>query len=70
MTEPVIGIGGMKEIGGNSRREGIFKREKGKRHPDEAPDDNVDISDEARSRASGKKRGNILEYLENAQEPG
>lgn len=63
MTEPVIEIGGTKEVGRNSRREGIFKGKKGTRHPDEVRNDNVDISDEARDRASGKKHGNILEYL-------
>lgn len=64
MTEPVIGVDRVKETGRDTTRGGIFKRDKGKGHPRHAEDDNVDISEEARSRASGKKRGNILEYLE------
>ncbi|MBI2354591.1 MAG: hypothetical protein HYV06_06110 [Deltaproteobacteria bacterium] len=66
MADPVTEIGGVKETGRNTTRGGNSKRDKGKGRPHRAEDDSVDISEEARQRASGKKRGNILEYLKNA----
>lgn len=42
---------------GSSRRGGGVRRE-------EAGDDSVEISEEARERASGRRRKTILEYLE------
>ena len=65
MTEAVKGICEATEIGGNSKRDGIHKRLKVKKPLDEGKDDCVDISEEARDRASGKKHRNILEYMEN-----
>ena len=65
MTEPLNKISGIKETSRNSSRGGLLKREKGKGHPEEAEDDNVDISAEARKRAAGKERGNTLEELLN-----
>ena len=65
MTEPLKEISSIKEAGRKGSREGILKHGGLKRHPEETEDDIVDISEEARDRASGKKRGNILEYIEN-----
>lgn len=65
MTEPLSEISRIKETGRKSSRTDNLKHEKLKRHPEEAEDDCVDISEEARNRATGKKRGNILEYIEN-----
>lgn len=64
MTEPLSEISRIKEVDRNSSRSGNPKHEKLKRPPEEEEDDSVDISEEARNRASGKKRGNILEYIE------
>jgi len=55
MTEPVIGVGGVQGTDRNAKGGGIFKRAKGERPPRGNEDDNVDISDEARSRATGEK---------------
>ena len=65
MTEPLSEISRIKETGRKSTRTDTLKHEKLKRHPEEAEDDCVDISEEARNRATGKKHGNILEYIEN-----
>jgi len=64
MTDPLSEISRTKEAGRKISRTGSLKHEKLKRHPEEAEDDCVDISDEARSSASGKRRGNIIEYIE------
>jgi len=64
MTEPVEGVGAAKAVGKNATKGSVFKREK-KRRPLHEEEDSVDISEEARNRASGKKRGGILEYLRN-----
>ena len=68
MTEPVIIISGAVAVAGSKDKkkdyEENWKRAKALNHPDEVRDDNVDISKEARERASGKKRKNILEYLD------
>lgn len=67
MTEPLSEISRIKEAGRKNSRADNLKHEKLKRHPEEAEDDCVDISEEARNRASGKRRGNILEYIENQE---
>ena len=64
MTDPVNKIGGAKAVGGKNLQENIFKGEKRKRKTESAENDNIDISEEARDRASGKKRKNILEYIQ------
>ncbi|OGT98522.1 MAG: hypothetical protein A2X80_10985 [Geobacteraceae bacterium GWB2_52_12] len=68
MTEPVIIISGAAAVAGSKDKkknhEENLKRTKTINHSDEGGDDNVDISKEARDRASGKKRKNILEYLD------
>lgn len=53
MTEPLHKISGTQETNRNLPRGKLFKHEKGKKHPAEAEDDNVDISEEARRRAEG-----------------
>ena len=67
MTESVTIISGAAAVAGskdkNKEHEENLKRTKVIKHSDEAGDDNVDISKEARDRALGKKRKNILEYL-------
>ena len=54
MTEPLKEIGRVKATGRNSTGGGLLKREKGKKRHWETEDDSVDISDEARSRATDK----------------
>ena len=66
MTDPVVKIEGVKETGGKTTQSKVSKEEKRKHHSEESADDSVDISDEARDRASGKKRANILEYINNS----
>lgn len=65
MTEPLNKISRIKETSRNSSRGGMLKHEKGKGHPLEVEDDNVDISEEARKRAARKEQGNTLEDLLN-----
>jgi len=64
MTDPINKISRAQEAGRKQARTGIVKGEKLSDHPDEPADDSVDISEEARERASGRKRKTILEYLE------
>ena len=68
MTEPVIIISGAAAVAASKEKkkdhEENLKRTKAITHSDEGRDDNVDISKEARDRALGKKRKNILEYLD------
>lgn len=64
MTDSVNKVDSVKETGRKNSRDGIFRGDKHKHHPEHAENDNVDISEEARDRASGKKRKNILEYIE------
>ncbi len=54
MTEPLKEIGRVKATGRNSTGGGLLKREKGKKRHWETEDDSVDISDEARSRATDR----------------
>jgi len=64
MTDPVNKISRSQETDRKTVHGGIIRNEKRKFHPDEPSDDSVDISEEARERASGRKRRSILEYLE------
>lgn len=64
MPDSIARIEGTRIIHRDGKHEEGSKREKGKSHHEESHDDCVDISEEARDRLSGKKRGNILEYLE------
>ncbi|MBT1072125.1 hypothetical protein [Pelotalea chapellei] len=67
MTEPVIIISGAAPICGSKDKKRppkeALKKATTHVHSDEAGDDSVDISEEARDCASGRKRRNILEYL-------
>lgn len=65
MTEPLDAISRIRGAGKKSQRGDDLKHEKSKKRHEESEDDSVDISEEARDRASGKKRGNILEYIRN-----
>lgn len=68
MTEPVQRVGRTTEIG---QRKGYRDRlhqghsEGAKREPDQE-DDQVDISEEARSRAEGRYKKSILEHVEDS----
>jgi len=64
MTDPVNKVDGVKVTGRKNSRDGIFRGDKHKHHSEQLENDNVDISEEARDRASGKKRKNILEYID------
>jgi hypothetical protein len=64
MTDPVVVVGGVQNAGRKGSQENPSKRGKAKHRQGRAEDDSVDISQEALDRASGKKRRNILEYLE------
>jgi hypothetical protein len=64
MTEPVEGISRAKEVAEKNKRDpGRLQREKHSGHQEAADDDSIDISDEARERAAGKRRRNIMEYI-------
>lgn len=64
MTDPVNKIDNIKETSRKNSRDGIFRGDKHKHHSEQPENDNVDISEEARDRASGKKHKNIIEYIE------
>lgn len=64
MTDPVNKVYSVKETGRKNNRDGIFRGDRQKHRSEQPENDNVDISEEARDRASGKKRKNILEYIE------
>ena len=63
MTEAVTGISTTREPGKKKAADTRLKHDKNQRHADETAEDSVDISEEARERAAGKKRRNILDYL-------
>lgn len=63
MSDTVIEISGVRVVQRDDKHEDAPRREKEKRR-EEQKKDCIDISTEARERASGKKRGNILEFLE------
>ena len=65
MTSSVDAVGAAKGTGKKGGQENPLKRGMTKHRQNRTEDDCVDISEEARERASGKKRRNILEYLEN-----
>jgi hypothetical protein len=63
MTEPVEGIDRAREITEqNKRNKDHHPQEKRTQHQ-EVEDDSIDISDEARDRASGRRRRNIIDYI-------
>jgi len=64
MTDPVNKVDGVKETSRKNSRDGLFRGDKHRHHTEQLENDNVDISEEARDKASGKKRKNILEYIE------
>ncbi|NVN89068.1 MAG: hypothetical protein HXX11_00570 [Desulfuromonadales bacterium] len=55
MTDSVNRVSAAKELERKSTRSGVFKGDRSKHHPDESGDDCVEISQEARDRASGKE---------------
>jgi hypothetical protein len=64
MTEPVEGISRVREIAEKNKREkDRLQQEKHAGHHNATEDDSIDISDEARDRAAGRKRRNILDYI-------
>jgi hypothetical protein len=68
MTEPVTRISATRETSKKNAAETPLKHEKSPHHVEENEEDSVEISKEARERASGRKRKNILDYLN--EEPG
>lgn len=66
MTDPVERIDPARGPGKKNAAGTRLKHELPLRHADETETDSVDISDEARERATGKHHRTILEYL---QEP-
>jgi hypothetical protein len=64
VTEPVEKVSRSREVAGKNRREtGLLQREKSLNHQNGGEVDSIDISDEARDRAAGRKRRSILEYI-------
>jgi len=63
MTDPIDRISGVKEAGRSNTEKGFIKREKKKQKKHGVESDSIDISSEARDRASGRKQKNILEYI-------
>lgn len=63
MTEPLSKISSTKEPGKKNAPDALVRHEKKPRHEDESESDSIDISEEARDRAAGNKRRNILDYL-------
>jgi hypothetical protein len=63
MTEPVTGIDKTRVAGKKNTPEALLKHEKKPRHADETDDDCIDISEEARERAAGRKHKTILDYI-------
>ena len=68
MTEPLIKISPAKETDKKKSIESRLKHEKNSEHTNEVEKDSVDISEEARERAAGKKHRNILEYINEVPE--
>jgi len=65
MTVPVDNVGGVQEADRRGGERHSRKKAAARPRKTAAGCDSVDISQEARDRAAGKKHGNILEYLEN-----
>jgi hypothetical protein len=63
MTEPVTGIDKARVTGKKNAPDTRLKHEKAPRHTDETGEDSIDISEEARDRAAGRRRKKILDYL-------
>jgi hypothetical protein len=63
MTDPITGISSTMEPGKKNSVDRFRKHEKNPGQVDENEEDSVDISEEARERAAGRKRKNILDYL-------
>jgi hypothetical protein len=64
MSDPVEKLDFIRGVGRRGAGGASFKHEKKVKHGhDEEEDDCVDISEEARERASGKKKKSILEYI-------
>lgn len=63
MTEPLTRISTIKETGKKNATDSRLKHEKKPRHEVDAEEDSITISEEARERAAGKKRRNILDYI-------
>jgi hypothetical protein len=63
MTEALSKISRAKETGKKNASDFGMKQGKVPKHAEERGKDCIDISEEARERAAGKKHGNILDYL-------
>jgi len=63
MTEPINKTSAIQEAGKKKASEPLLRHENKHRHSDEAEEDSIEISDEARERAAGKKQRDILEYI-------
>jgi hypothetical protein len=63
VTERINKTSAIQEAGKKKASTPLLKHEKKYRHPDETEEDSIEISDEARERAAGKKQRNILEYI-------
>ena len=68
MTDPVTVVDTIRGTGKKSVADSHLKHAKNQRHPDEADEDSVDISEEARERSAGRKRRSILDYLNDEPE--
>jgi hypothetical protein len=67
MTDAVIEVGGARIVQRDDKHEDAPKRDKEKRQQHQQLEDCIDISEEARNRASGKTKKTILEYLEEGE---
>jgi len=67
MTDAVIEVSGTRIVQRDDKHEDAPKRDKEKRQHHQQQEDCIDISEEARQRASGKNKKNILEYLEEGE---
>lgn len=63
MTDPLERIRATKETSKRTAPDMLLKHGKHAHLRDDIEEDSVDISEEARERAAGKKRRNILDYL-------
>ena len=63
MTDPVERISPAREPGKKNATDSRLKHKKEHHHPEEAGEDSIDISEEARERAAGKHHRNILDFL-------
>lgn len=67
MTDSVIKISKAQDTERKTARSLPVPGKRPNHHPDEPADDSIDISEEARDRASGRRRKTILEYLEDEE---